>query len=283
MRLHLDTDIGGDIDDACALAMLLGSGVEIAGVTTVHDPDGRRAGYVHRLLELSRRDDVPVAAGRAPSMTTGTVPGALPDEVRYWGEPIATRPDGDAVELLRANAIAGVPIVAIGPFTNLALAGAALGSTHVVLMGGWDRLPRPELPQWGPEMDWNVTCDRTAAAQTVAAAGRLTVAPLAVTMEAQLHRVHLPRLRAAGAVGELLARQAEAHAADQSAATDLVNYQYDSVACATALGWPAVRVEPSTMSAIVDIPGDRPIDLVTAVDGPALAEAWLAAIEAITG
>lgn len=36
MLIHLDTDLGGDTDDACALAMLLGwPGVELAGVTIV--------------------------------------------------------------------------------------------------------------------------------------------------------------------------------------------------------------------------------------------------------
>lgn len=44
-RLHLDTDLGGEIDDLCALAMLLGwPGVELLAVTTVADDRGRRAG-----------------------------------------------------------------------------------------------------------------------------------------------------------------------------------------------------------------------------------------------
>jgi purine nucleosidase len=44
-RLHLDTDLGGEIDDLCALAMLLGwPGVGLLAVTTVADDRGRRAG-----------------------------------------------------------------------------------------------------------------------------------------------------------------------------------------------------------------------------------------------
>ena len=44
MLVHLDTDLGGDTDDACALALLLGqAGVELAGITTVADRAGRRA------------------------------------------------------------------------------------------------------------------------------------------------------------------------------------------------------------------------------------------------
>ena len=47
-RVHLDTDLGGDPDDGCALAMLLGwPGVEVVGITTTADSDGRRAGYVN--------------------------------------------------------------------------------------------------------------------------------------------------------------------------------------------------------------------------------------------
>jgi hypothetical protein len=39
VRIHLDTDLGGDTDDACALAMLLGwPGVELVGIATTADP-----------------------------------------------------------------------------------------------------------------------------------------------------------------------------------------------------------------------------------------------------
>ena len=54
--VHLDTDLGGDIDDLCALAMLLRwEQVEIAGITTVAEAGGRRAGYVRQVLELEGR------------------------------------------------------------------------------------------------------------------------------------------------------------------------------------------------------------------------------------
>jgi purine nucleosidase len=59
VRVHLDTDFAGDTDDAAALAFLLGPpDVEIVGITTVADPDGRRAGYVHAFLELAGRTDI---------------------------------------------------------------------------------------------------------------------------------------------------------------------------------------------------------------------------------
>ena len=43
-RIHIDTDFAGDPDDCCALVMALGwPGAEVVGITTVADPDGRRA------------------------------------------------------------------------------------------------------------------------------------------------------------------------------------------------------------------------------------------------
>ncbi|HET6261312.1 MAG TPA: nucleoside hydrolase, partial [Chloroflexia bacterium] len=64
-KVHLDTDLGGDIDDLCALAMLLRwpGGVHLTGITTVGEISGKRAGYVRYVLGLEGRDDIPVAAG----------------------------------------------------------------------------------------------------------------------------------------------------------------------------------------------------------------------------
>ena len=51
VALHLDTDLGGDIDDLCALAMVLNwPGVELLAVTTNSDDQGRRAGYARYAL-----------------------------------------------------------------------------------------------------------------------------------------------------------------------------------------------------------------------------------------
>ena len=52
-KIHLDTDIGGDMDDLCALAMLLKwPDLEITGVTPVSEEQGRGAGYAHYVLDL---------------------------------------------------------------------------------------------------------------------------------------------------------------------------------------------------------------------------------------
>jgi purine nucleosidase len=85
MLVHLDTDLGGDTDDACALALLLGQAdVELAGVTTVADRAGRRAGYVRHCLSLAWRDGISVIAAAGRSMTTLQSAEPVTDDERYW-------------------------------------------------------------------------------------------------------------------------------------------------------------------------------------------------------
>ncbi|MGH3337977.1 MAG: nucleoside hydrolase, partial [Propionibacteriaceae bacterium] len=264
MRIHLDTDLGGDTDDACALAMLLGwAGVEITGITTVADPGGRRAAYVAHLLHLARRDDIPLAAGAEVSSTTLGRADPVFDE-RHWPPSITPRPSppGAALDLLERSLDAGATLVAIGPYTNLALLEitrtGSLNRQPVVVMGGWVHPPTPGLPQWGPDTDFNVQWD-TRAAEVVASTAQLTMVTLPATLNAHLSRADLPRLRAAGQLGQLLARQGEAHGQayqmeklgreHSGLPDDLLNFQYDSVACAVSLGWSGATVEDMRLRA----------------------------------
>ncbi|HET8682246.1 MAG TPA: nucleoside hydrolase [Micromonosporaceae bacterium] len=304
MRIHLDTDLGGDTDDACALAMLLGwPGVELVGVTTAIDPAGRRAGYLAHFLDLAGRTDIPLAAGAGVSMTMLRPAEPVVDDERHWPRGLARRPasPGAALDLLHSNVEQGATIVAIGPWTNLALLEVArpgsLSQVPVVVMGGWVHPPAPGLPQWGPDMDFNVQWD-TRAAEIVAATAQLAMVPLPVTLKAHLRATHLPRLRASGPLGQLLARQGEAHGHDYGMAEigaahrglpdDLLNFQYDPVACAVAAGWPGAVVEEMRLQPVLDAgvlrfqpsAQGRPVRVVTDIDAAGFTESWLAAVEA---
>jgi len=124
-KVHLDTDLGGDIDDLCALAMLLRwKDVEITGITTVAEANGRRAGYVRHILRLEDRDEIPVAAGADVSQGYYRFPElGYPDEERYWSQPVVPSPNifDEALDLLKQSIEQGATIIAIGPFTNLYL------------------------------------------------------------------------------------------------------------------------------------------------------------------
>lgn len=304
MRVHLDTDLGSDPDDACALAMLLGwPDVDIVGITTTADPGGRRAGYVAECLRLAGRADIPIAAGAEVSLTTLRRDGEIPDDPRFWPQPVPPRPSraGTALDLLDASIGLGATVVAVGPFTNLALLEVArpgrLGEVPVVLMGGAVHTSPLGFPTWGPERDWNVLCD-SHAADIVATTPRLTLVPIDVTVRTHLRAADLPRLRASGPLGELLANQAQAHCEDSGNADlarvhaglpdDLLNFHHDPLACAVALGWPGATVEELRIRPVRDghflrfLPGEhgRLTRVVTDVDSAAFSETWLTAVEA---
>lgn len=304
MRVHLDTDIGTTMDDLAALVMLLGSaGVEMTGITTCIDPGGRRAGYVHYVLRSAGRDDIPVAAGAEVSMTTSVMPGNIPDDERHWPEPVvaAPGPAGAASRLLADSIEGGATIVAIGPFTNLALLAVerpdVLARAQVVMMGGWFD-PAPEgLPSWGPARDWNVQCDTTAARMVIDQAGMVTMVPLSLTIRAFLCRRHLERLRAAGPLGRLLATQAELQAAGRSTGElarssaglpdDLLAFHHDPLTCAAALGWPGVTFDDRRLAPVLDgellhfadSQDGRLVRIGVDTDADAFEEMWLSSVE----
>ncbi|MEP6665084.1 MAG: nucleoside hydrolase [Nocardioidaceae bacterium] len=303
MKIHLDTDFAGDPDDACALAMLLGwRGVEIAGITTVADPDGRRADYVRRLLALTGRTNIPVEPGARVSLTNGQAMGDIPNHDRYWygpdPQPQVPEPRA-ALDLITNSLDAGASIAAVGPMTNLALLEAlhpgSMRDAPVVAMGGWfDPVP-PGNPAWGPSADWNVQCD-TLAATTVATHAALTLVPLSTTLRVHLRESDLPGLEDAGQLGQLITRQALAYCSDEDKTSiarahaalpdDLLNFHHDPLACAVAAGWPGVstdvlRLKVTTHDGVLQFrpdPDGRAVRVVTDVDSHAFKQAWLAAV-----
>ena len=301
-KIHLDTDLGGDIDDLCALTMLLRwEGIGWTGITTVAEANGRRAGYVRHILGLEGRSDILVAAGADVSGGFFRYPElGYPDEERYWSEPVAPSPNSldEALELLKQSIEQDATIIAIGPFTNLYLLElrypGLLKQAKLFLMGGYVFPIRPGFPQWGNEMDWNIQVD-VRSAKYVIEHSNPTLTPLSITVETALRRVHLEELRKAGALGQLLARQAEAFALDERNETkygetceglprDIINFQHDPLACAIALGW-RDGVEVEDVPLLVDEndgylheyvdPSGKLVRVVTKVDGPRFSEFWL--------
>lgn len=301
-KIHLDTDLGGDIDDLCALAMLLRwEDVDLTGITTVADANGRRAGYVRHVLELEGRTEIPFAAGADVSQGYYRYPElGYPDEERYWSTPIPASPNplDDAIHLLKKSIEQNATIIAIGPFTNLYLLDlqypGILMDANLFLMGGYVFPIRAGFPQWSNEMDWNIQVD-VQSAKHVLAHSTLTMIPLSVTAETALRRIYLDKVRNSGALGELIAQQAEAFALDEESEkkygetcealpNDIINFQHDSLACALALGWNQgveiqelpLRIEEKNgwLHERVD-PSGKPIRVVTKVDGPLFNKFWL--------
>lgn len=307
-KLHLDTDIGGDIDDVCALALLLRApDVEITGVTTVLEDGGRRAGYARYVLDLAGRSEVPVAAGASVQLGPLGARYGLPPEERYWPEPVPPVPGAldAALDLLEASIGQGAAIVAVGPFTNLSLlqrrSTGILKRADLYLMGGSIFPPPPGFPQRDYTTDFNVQADAAAARHVLESADpeRTTLVPLEVTVQTALTRSQLPALRGGSPLGELIARQAEACAEDwgneerygrtcPGLPDDTINFQHDPLTCAVALGWSGVKLETLPLTVAFEgkwlrlrvEEGGRPMRVVTAVDGAGSGAFWL---ETVTG
>lgn len=296
-RIHLDTDLGGDIDDLCALAYLLArADVELCAITTTAEEGGRRAGFTRRALALAGREDIPLAAGADVALgRLRFLPGYPPDE-DYWPAGVlpAPGPLEKALDLLRHSIEIGATLVAIGPYTNLYLLEQAhpgsLARARVAAMGGWTNLPRRGFPQWGPDNDYNLQLDIEAARFVIERCAQLVLIPLTVTVETALRRSDLPCLRAAGPLGELIARQAEAFAREYNNELayggGLINFQHDPLACAAALNWPgltfemlplALEVQEGLLRTHVRL-GGKPVRTVAAVDGDAFNRHWLAVV-----
>jgi purine nucleosidase len=122
-----------------------------------------------------------------------------------------------------------------------------------------------------------------------------TLIPLTVTVETALRRAYLDDLSRSGALGQLIARQAEVFAEDWSnemrfgatcpgLPSDTINFQHDPLACAIALGWND-GVEIKELPLVLELqdkwlveridPAGTSYRVVTKVDGPRFNEFWI--------
>jgi len=183
-RVIVDTDIGDDIDDAFALALVLASPeFDVIGITTAWGDTTLRVRLVQRLLREIGRSDIPVAVGHAtPSQTPFT-------QARWALRGAAVEPALPAADFLldRIRRYPGeITLLALGPLSNL---GAAIARDpaafrrlrRVVLMGGSVRSGYAKSPFHAPrppDKEYNIAAD-IAAAQAVFGSGvNLVMMPL---------------------------------------------------------------------------------------------------------
>lgn len=185
----VDTDIGTDIDDAYALALIIKSPeLNLLGVTTVSGDPAGRARIAARFLwqEGGKWRRVPVVAGEA-----GTP--AASEQVQ-WAEGF-TSPQllkESAVDFLRSEIRrypGQITLIAIGKLTNVAALIKADPITakkirRIVLMGGSIARDYSFKPQ--PVAEMNIKLDPAAARAVLSSGIPITVAPLDVTVTMKL-------------------------------------------------------------------------------------------------
>lgn len=161
----LDTDIGDDIDDAFALALLLRSPeVKLLGISTAFGDTELRARLVDRYLAAVGRGEIPVKAG-VPT------PAANHFTQAAYALHAPEQKHGDAVDfLLREIRVhpRQITLIAIGPLFNVQAAIERDPVTfrklkRVVMMGGsvyrgYDDQESGNAHE-PPSPEWNIRCD----------------------------------------------------------------------------------------------------------------------------
>ena len=127
IRVILDSDLGSDVDDAFALALLLASPeLDVVGITLGHGQTGMRGRLACRLLYETGREDIPVALGRPTALVVGQSDITGPDPRQFsWAEGFTTV---EPIETPAADFIADqlrrhprqITLISVGPVSNLA-------------------------------------------------------------------------------------------------------------------------------------------------------------------
>ena len=258
----IDTDIGGDIDDALALAFALNSPeVDLRAVTTVNTDPAMRARIAAKMLRRFGREDIPVAAG---------------EKLQFDGSPTFCKDINQAVlvsiedpvpalDLTAAEVIVetvrncsdALTIIGIGCWTNIARAfekapelADAVG--RLVLMGGQISPPGPES---------NVTCDPAAAAFVLDLPVPKLLVPLDVTAQCRYAAGRHENLASSGSEQTKLVRdllrawQIGRHGGSSRAEPVL----HDPLAVAVAFDPSLIRhVDPMRVTVTFDAKGGPP-------------------------
>lgn len=314
-QLLLDTDIGTDVDDALALALLIAQrDADLVGVTTNHSHAPLRAAIAGALLEATDKADVPVVAGRSEPLRRSSVEdfhwhemwghegaGVLTDDERRIADSDPTREDAARFIISAAEqASDGLRVVTVGPVTNLALAlqmepGLPEALGPVTIMGG---LVDRAAVAWPAYFETNLNADPLAAEVVLGSSLDLTLVPLEVTLQVHLSRADRDRLRRdGGPVSQKLVRLIDEMREPFLAFNDRYGldgsdfdertYLHDPLAVHVALGSRHATVRDAHIAVeyegqilrTVEHPERRPnMRVCIAADGPAFVADWLDAV-----
>lgn len=200
----LDTDIGDDIDDALALALILRSPeITLQGITTVFGDTVQRARLAAHLLHTFGHTDtaIPIAAGVGTPLLQRHRPSGVPQAAilethKQTSLPI-TLSTLTAPELIIQTAeqhYGQLTLLCIGPLTNIAHALMQQPQLYqaikqIIMMGGSSSIPLAE---------WNVRSDARAAQIVLGSGIPITMIGMNVTIHCHLRHADLTRLQRQG-------------------------------------------------------------------------------------
>ena len=261
MRLPilLDTDLGSDVDDELALALLWGSPeVDLRGVCTTYGDVQLRAAIVLRMAELTGRA-VDVAPGE-PTPRSGRDVWWAGIEGAAYGPltpfPIRDGAPSEGVRLLLDGA-ADAQLLAIGPLTSVAVAlevGLDVGS--ITIMGGdWSD---PSVAEH------NLASDHAAAKRVLESGLSITAVGIDVTRQVRFGEAEIARFEACGELGRILGAEMRAWIARWDEDFEV---PHDPLTALAMLQPELFRFTPPAAVRVAD-GTDGPAGAVRTVDGP---------------
>ena len=199
----LDTDIGSDVDDALALAMLLGSdSIDFLGITTVYGDTKLRAQIAAHLCHLANRS-IQVFAGLEKPLS-GREVWVSGFEGRAFSNLDQYAPENkSAVDFLveKVNQNPGqIEVIAIGPLSNIASAihqseSFATNVKHLWIMGG-------DFTK--DKIEHNFKCDVAAAKIVLESNISISILDLPSSQKTIIKKDEIENIKSSGKLGPIL-------------------------------------------------------------------------------
>ena len=195
-KVIFDCDLGDDIDDAFALAMLLTNQdkVDILGITTCYGRTNDRATLALKFLYEMGQEKIPVYMGRNTSATSERANWYA--EQFYWAQGFSKlQPNKQGAADFILESLKKYPnevvIISVGPVTNLGDVlqkdpNALKMAKKIYAMFGSFYVSYSGYPT--PEAEWNVKCDIEAAKKFVNSGANIAYAGLDITAFVKLDK-----------------------------------------------------------------------------------------------
>lgn len=232
----LDTDIGFDVDDVWALALLLRCPtLDVKLVLSSTGDTHYGAGLVAKLLTTAGRTDIPVGVGLSLDNQERTHAGWLGDfELQNYAGRVSEDGVGALIDCIRDSS-ERVSVISIGPLANLAsaLARAPDITANSRLIGMHGSVRRGYLDAPKPSREYNLIKHTAAAQRVFASDWDITLTPLDTCGSVQL--------------------QGERFSAVMAATQPLMRaVQANHFGWFDAIDWPIVRlVDPQVESSVL--------------------------------
>ena len=197
-KVILDSDLGSDIDDAFALALLLSSPeFEILGITLGHGQTKERAKLACRFLYETKMDHIPVGVGRKTTSIVDNPTFNEPTPSQFsWAKNFSKiKPIKTPAAIFIANQLRLHPkqiiLITTGPVSNIAEVlqkdpeALTLAKEIYSMLGsfykGYDNKPTPSI-------EWNVQADIPSAVSLINSLLPITYAGLDITASLKLKK-----------------------------------------------------------------------------------------------